>query len=514
MTKENKLEKYAVRVLMVAVSGLLLLNVFLIYRNAQVIEKNLQQQEETEKVKVNTINIIRTIHHVDMGMRGYALVPHERHLVGVREGVRDLDTIFHALRVALSEQDYPMKSLRQLEDSTHIYMRTVTHMLDLLQAGQKEEFVSVLEKDLGYQTYLSFERFSRDVNTFEDGVAERARQRYNRALSSSYWLQVALFLITMPALLMMMHLLRKNARISRQLTEAERSKLDMLRKQKEELEREVIERTNDVVAKNREIVEAYETIGRQNEIIQEKNLQLMAEVAEQTKDLRRTNNELAEQNARHEQFAYILSHNLRAPMARLMGLAAVLRKTQDEAEKSEIVDLMVRSTEDFDDVFKDLALILGIQKSNADAYSPVSLDQVAKRTIKLLSDEISEAGVVLETDFSAAPVIQSLPQYIESIFYNLISNAIKYRCTDRTPSVSVKSRRINGSTQIIFTDNGLGIDLKRHKDSIFNLYKRFHFHVDGKGMGLYLVRTQVEALSGTIHIDSNPAVGSVFTITL
>jgi light-regulated signal transduction histidine kinase (bacteriophytochrome) len=347
----------------------------------------------------------------------------------------------------------------------------------------------------------------------------------------------------------MMRLFDRNVKISRKLGEAELATIDLLASQKDDLEKQVASRTNDIVLQNREIIaqneeirqhneqitlhqkeidrqrqdlldknaklqDAYETIERQNLIIQQKNRELMAEVDHQTQYLRMKNQELAEQNVRLEQFAYIISHNLRAPMARLVGLASVLRRSGDEEEKSEIIDLMVRSTADFDEVFKDLSMILSIQKLSSAVYTTILLDQITQKVMHQLSAEVKETHVDFSTDFSEVPLLHSLPQYVESIFFNLISNSIKYRSPERAPVIRVSSRRENESTLIIFSDNGLGIDMNRHRDTVFNLYKRFHFHVEGKGLGLYLVRTQVEALGGTIRIESSPQTGSVFTVTL
>lgn len=545
----NRFEKYAVHALMVSIAGLLLLNIFLIYRNSQVIEYNKQLQEEAEKVKVNTIDVIRTLHQIDMGLRAYALIGTAEQVRVVTAGYSRLDTIFVNLHRSLSQQGFPMTALKTFEDSTDIYLKTVTGMIGLLHSRDLDAFKDMLRKDLGLYTYKSYLRFSAHVSAFEDNIAAQARLRYNRALKNSYWLQIALFLITVPALMMMIRLFDRNVNMSRKLGEAERATIDLLASQKEDLEQQVAARTNEIVVRNREIItqndeirqhndqimlhqkeierqrqdlldknsklqDAYETIERQNLIIQEKNRELTAEVSHQTQYLRMKNQELAEQNARLEQFAYIISHNLRAPMARLVGLASVLRKSGDEAEKSEIIDLMVRSTADFDEVFKDLSMILSIQKLSPAVYSNITLDQVTQKVMHQLSAEVHETAVDISTDFSEVPMLHSLPQYVESIFFNLISNSIKYRSPQRSPVIKVISRRENGTTQIIFSDNGLGIDMNRHRDTVFNLYKRFHFHVEGKGLGLYLVRTQVEALGGTIRIESDPQVGSVFTISL
>lgn len=100
---------------------------------------------------------------------------------------------------------------------------------------------------------------------------------------------------------------------------------------------------------------------------------------------------------------------------------------------------------------------------------------------------------------------------MESIFYNLISNAIKYRHPDQRPYIRIKSDLNGDYVQINVAGNGLGIDLKAHKNNLFSLHKRFHYHVDGKGLGLYLVKTQLEALGGKIDVRSMEGEGSVFS---
>jgi signal transduction histidine kinase len=101
---------------------------------------------------------------------------------------------------------------------------------------------------------------------------------------------------------------------------------------------------------------------------------------------------------------------------------------------------------------------------------------------------------------------------MESIFYNLISNAIKYKHPGRKPVIGVKSQIQDDYVQIEIADNGLGIDLEEHKENLFSLYKRFHSHVEGRGVGLYLVKTQVTALGGKIDVKSKEGEGTVFTL--
>jgi signal transduction histidine kinase len=201
-------------------------------------------------------------------------------------------------------------------------------------------------------------------------------------------------------------------------------------------------------------------------------------------------------------------------MARLVGLSDILTFAKDEKETAEMVQLMVRSTHDLDQVIKDLTLILGIQKMNTQVFTDVNLEAVLEKVKQLLEEEIRQTDAWVDIQLAEEKIIHSLHPYIESIFYNLLSNAIKYRNPIRQPIIRIQSTVDHDNMVITIRDNGLGIDLERYKDKIFNLYKRFHYHVEGKGMGLYLVKTQVAALGGRIEVESVVGEGTTFRVSL
>ena len=104
--------------------------------------------------------------------------------------------------------------------------------------------------------------------------------------------------------------------------------------------------------------------------------------------------------------------------------------------------------------------------------------------------------------------------YLESILLNLLTNAIKYKSESRKLKINIAAHRLDDDKVIlIFKDNGIGIDLQKNKDKIFGLYQRFHDYPDSKGLGLYLVKSQVETMGGTISIESKVNVGTTFTLT-
>jgi signal transduction histidine kinase len=151
---------------------------------------------------------------------------------------------------------------------------------------------------------------------------------------------------------------------------------------------------------------------------------------------------------------------------------------------------------------------------NTQVLTAIQFDGLLQKVLKSLEEEIKDTQANITFDFSSVNHITSLHPYLESIFYNLVSNAIKYRHPGRIPRIHIESRPVDSYVIITFADNGLGIDLEKHGENLFNLYKRFHFHTEGKGMGLYLVKTQLAALGGKIDVRSYINEGTVFSVYL
>jgi signal transduction histidine kinase len=120
--------------------------------------------------------------------------------------------------------------------------------------------------------------------------------------------------------------------------------------------------------------------------------------------------------------------------------------------------------------------------------------------------------VIIRTDFAEVENFFTLKSYLNSIFFNLISNSIKYRSKDFAPVIEIESKIVKEKVLIKFSDNGLGIDVANNGSKIFGLYKKFHNHVDGKGMGLYMVKTQTEILGGKISVASEVNKGTEFML--
>lgn len=325
---------------------------------------------------------------------------------------------------------------------------------------------------------------------------------------------------------------------------AQREQLLVMEQHTNNLERLVSERTREILEQNREIAAQNEEllthqdhIKLQNEELFERNKQLEEaqgiieiqhkalkkysenlerEVEKRAYDLVQTNKELVFQNQQLEQFAFIAAHNLRAPVARIQGLANLLEHTKDQPDSSEskfILEKVVESSRELDGVIYDLARVLEIRKDSLDGFKMVDLEERINRVLSLLRDEIDAADIVIKKDLNVREFF-SIPQYLESIVYNLVSNSIKFRRQDGQTELVIKTSLESNTLHLMVKDNGVGFNANQFRDKLFGLYQRFHTHVGGKGIGLHLVKTQVDALNGTIEVSSKPDEGTTFIILL
>ncbi len=258
-----------------------------------------------------------------------------------------------------------------------------------------------------------------------------------------------------------------------------------------------------------ELIIANKELVYQNQEKEKRAAELVLAEAERTKMMA----DIVQRNKDLEQFSYIISHNLRAPVANISGVTELLQMPGIDKydEKNFMRDLSL-SVKKLDSVIMDLNYILQLKKKENKEPESVNFSELLKDIKLNLSDLIKDNDVLIISDFSIVDEIPALKSYLYSIFLNLITNSVKYRRPDVRPVVEITSTRSAGKIQLNFKDNGLGIDLGSRGDQVFGLYKRFHNHVEGKGMGLFMVKTQVESMGGKISIFSEVNKGTEFRI--
>jgi signal transduction histidine kinase len=237
------------------------------------------------------------------------------------------------------------------------------------------------------------------------------------------------------------------------------------------------------------------------EILKEKNQQLLV-----------SSEEMNRRNERLLEFAQIVSHNLRSPLSNIAGLSQLYFSSEENERDTSvkyIQDVCNRALETID----DLNEILKVQQNDRLEIEKLSFEKIFDSVKRLLKIKLLERNVIIETDFNIAPKLNYPAIYLESIFLNLLSNAIKFTPSNQAPHIKVTSTLKGNDIVLLFSDNGVGIDLKKYRNDIFSFGKTFHNHKDSKGVGLFLVKNQVRTMGDKIEIASEVGEGTTFKIT-
>ena len=232
-------------------------------------------------------------------------------------------------------------------------------------------------------------------------------------------------------------------------------------------------------------------------------------------DLRKRNEELERINNDLDNFIYTASHDLKSPVVNLQGLTTIIRKKLDKEAGftgSELLDMVDKSVQKLKNTIGELTEIAKVQKDLEQQAEKVSFQQVAEDVKEDINGTIEESGAILKEEWLVPDIIYPRNN-LRSILYNLLSNAVKYRCPDRQPKISIKTYQENGYVVLRVEDNGLGIS-KQQQPKMFSMFKRFHSHVEGTGIGLYIIKRIVENRGGKIEVESEQYSGSVFKVYL
>lgn len=215
------------------------------------------------------------------------------------------------------------------------------------------------------------------------------------------------------------------------------------------------------------------------------------------------------------QFNYIVSHNLRAPVANIIGLVKLLDINMPEEDLRNTIGYISEAAMSMDELLSDLNTILSARSNLNKKVEMFLLTDVVRTVSNNLRKEIETANATIKTDIAhSANELSSIKSYIQSTMFNLLSNAIKYRDEERPLQINITAKKADGNTVIRVADNGIGIDMKEHGDRIFGLYSRIHYSYEGKGLGLYMTKTQLESVGGSISVSSTFGKGTIFTVTL
>jgi PAS domain S-box-containing protein len=223
-------------------------------------------------------------------------------------------------------------------------------------------------------------------------------------------------------------------------------------------------------------------------------------------------NDLKERTRQLEDFCFIVSHNLRSPLSNLLLLTSMIEESTTYEDQKILSEKLSKPVHILNETFNELVESLQVKKDIEIEKEILSFDECFKKVMETLNLGISESSVKIQEDFSRLPQIRYPKKYLLSYLHNLISNSIRYRYPGRKLLVNVSTYEKNGILYLEVKDNGLGIDMAANNKKIFGLRKTFHGNSDAKGFGLFITKTQVDAMGGSISATSEPEKGSIFVI--
>lgn len=230
------------------------------------------------------------------------------------------------------------------------------------------------------------------------------------------------------------------------------------------------------------------------------------ELSEKNSQLLRINNDL-------DNFIYTASHDLKAPVSNIEGLVTCLKEyPAPDNEFSNLLEMMKKSLNRFRETVEDLTEIAKIQKSyEEDEQEEVDMECLLSEVESDLKAIIQRSKARITQSFSNSQFFQYTKRDLRSILYNLLSNALKYKSPDRIPEIAIESAEDNEFFILSVRDNGLGIPEDKI-DSVFKMFKRAHNHVEGTGLGLYIIKRIIENRDGKIELNSIEGKGSEFKV--
>ncbi|QNP54024.1 PAS domain-containing protein [Hymenobacter qilianensis] len=239
------------------------------------------------------------------------------------------------------------------------------------------------------------------------------------------------------------------------------------------------------------------------------------ELATTNSELSSINDQLRRTNVDLDNFIYTASHDLKAPITNIEGLLHALQQqlpsSSQEGDVNFILSMMHGAVDRFKTTIDHLTDVSKLQKEHDQPTITVNLSEVIEGVRLDLIPLMEQAQAQLEVDVETCPTLSFSKKNLRSIVYNLLSNAFKYRHPDRPALVRINCHTEAEYDVLEVQDNGLGLDLTRERQ-LFTMFQRYHTHVEGSGIGLYMVKKIIENAGGKIEVESQLGVGSTFRV--
>lgn len=230
------------------------------------------------------------------------------------------------------------------------------------------------------------------------------------------------------------------------------------------------------------------------------------------KELIEAKERIEEQNKRLLNFSNIVSHNLKNYARGFSGMMELLNEPNSPEEQAEIIEILSKTSNNFTNTINNLTEFVQVENMSNIEPTPIDLYKELLKAISTLNMKIRDSHATIKNNVDQDTSVQSNPAYIESILVNLLSNAIKYKHPDRDPVIELNCYTKEEEVVLTVADNGIGINLEKHGEELFGMYKTFHGNEDANGIGLYTTKYQIEIMGGHIEVESQEGQGCKFII--
>ncbi|SHJ26575.1 PAS domain S-box-containing protein [Arenibacter nanhaiticus] len=238
----------------------------------------------------------------------------------------------------------------------------------------------------------------------------------------------------------------------------------------------------------------------------------ITDLKKKEKELKTLNHVTTQQNKKLINFAHIVSHNLRSHSANFSMLLDFLTNEEDEEEKARIMKMLRESSDNLMETLHNLNDIVTISSEQILLKKKININEKIHSILKNISTLLDENKATVICEIPDGVFINVVPSYFDSIILSLLTNAVRFKKPHIAPVIKISVNYVQNYTQIKIEDNGLGIDMKKNGHKLFGMYKTFHNNTSTKGLGLFIVKNQIEAMGGKINAQSQIDIGSTFNL--
>ncbi len=279
---------------------------------------------------------------------------------------------------------------------------------------------------------------------------------------------------------------------------------------------------NKTISKLSKLAVGIEEGNNNSELTSEKKLSSLANalkqsrtIARQKRQMEELNHELQLKNDSLDSLVYRVSHDLKAPIINIQSLLTIIKSRINATTDpliSQSLGMADKATLKLQTTIIDLLEVARIEKRLQSEKEWLSIFEVISGVLEDSQQQINQTQTMFDIELSGANELYFSKNNLSSILANLISNAIKYSSPDRDSMVKIHSKKQGNGVVLVIEDNGVGMDLKKHEENLFQMFKRFHDHVEGTGVGMYIVKKLMEDNGGTIELESELNVGTKLTL--